>query len=132
MNKKELLEGHNKEEQILISKMMDKMEEAKQKNKLTNTDFLDGYQIRICTEILNKAKFNNYIFFGGYEEAERKVAIIYPEKYDEEMLKKNYNKILKVGRTIADLDHSLQIREVHVREALLFRRMAPMAEGMGI
>ena len=49
MNKKELLEGHNKEEQILISKMMDKMEEAKQKNKLTNTDFLDGYQIRICT-----------------------------------------------------------------------------------
>ena len=43
MNKKELLEGHNKEEQILISKMIDKMEEAKQKNKLTNTDFLDGY-----------------------------------------------------------------------------------------
>ena len=35
MNKKELLEGHNKEEQILISKMIDKMEEAKQKNKLT-------------------------------------------------------------------------------------------------
>ena len=45
---------------------------------------------------------------------------------------RSYNKILKVGRTIADLDHSLQIREVHVREALLFRRMAPMAEGMGI
>ena len=33
MNKKELLEGHNKEEQILISKMMDKLEEAKQKKK---------------------------------------------------------------------------------------------------
>ena len=81
MNKKELLEGHNKEEQILISKMIDKMEEAKQKNKLTNTDFLDGYQIRICTEILNKAKFNNYIFFGGYEEAERKIIVFYPDKF---------------------------------------------------
>ena len=81
MNKKELLEGHNKEEQILISKMMDKMEEAKQKNKITNTDFLDGYQIRICTEILNKAKFNNYIFFGGYEEAERKIIVFYPDKF---------------------------------------------------
>ena len=63
MNKKELLEGHNKEEQILISKMIDKMEEAKQKNKITNTDFLDGYQIRICTEILNKAKFNKYFLW---------------------------------------------------------------------
>ena len=81
MNKKELLEGHNKEEQILISKMIDKMEEAKQKNKITNTDFLDGYQIRICTEILNKAKFNKYIFFGGYEEAERKIIVFYPDKF---------------------------------------------------
>ena len=61
--------------------MMDKMEEAKQKNKLTNTDFLDGYQIRICTEILNKEKFNNYIFFGGYEEAERKIIVFYQEKF---------------------------------------------------
>ena len=41
MNKKEIIEGKTKEEQILISKMLDKMEEAKQKNKLTNTDFLD-------------------------------------------------------------------------------------------
>lgn len=81
MNKKELLEGHNKEEQILISKMIDKMEEAKQKNKITNTDFLDGYQIRICTEILNKAKFNKYIFFGGYDEAERKIIVFYPDKF---------------------------------------------------
>ena len=40
MNKKELLEGHNKEEQILISKMMDKMEEAKQKKQNNKYRFL--------------------------------------------------------------------------------------------
>lgn len=39
---------------------------------------------------------------------------------------RSYNRILKVGRTIADMDHSFQIREAHVREALLFRRMVPM------
>lgn len=33
MNRKELLEGHNKEEQILISKILDKIEEARQKIK---------------------------------------------------------------------------------------------------
>ena len=81
MKKKQLLEGYNKEEQILISKILDKMEEARQKNKIVNTDFLDGYQARICAEILKKVKYENYIFFGGYEEAERKIIIFYPEKF---------------------------------------------------
>lgn len=81
MNKRELLEGYNKEEQLLISKMLDKMEEAKQKNKIVNTDFLDGYQARICAETLKKVKCEDYIFFGGYEEAERKIIILYPEKF---------------------------------------------------
>ena len=80
MNKKELVEGYNKEDQILISRMLDKLEEAKQRNKITNTDFLDGYKIKICEEILRKIKFEDYIFFGGYEEAERKIIIFYPEK----------------------------------------------------
>ena len=97
MNKKELLEGHNKEEQILISKMMDKMEEAKQKNKITNTDFLDGYQIRICTEILNKAKFNNYIFFGRYKEAKKKIIVFYPDKFKFIIENKKYmNKLCAI------------------------------------
>lgn len=81
MNKKEIIEGKTKEEQILISKMLDKMEEAKQKNKLTNTDFLDEYKMTICIEILKKIKFDKYILYGGYEEAERKIIIFYPKKF---------------------------------------------------
>ena len=81
MNRKEIIEGKTKEEQILISKMLDKMEEAKQKNKLTNTDFLDEYKMTICIEILKKIKFDKYILYGGYEEAERKIIIFYPEKF---------------------------------------------------
>ena len=39
MNKSILLDGKNKDEQILLSKILDKVEESKKKNKITNTDF---------------------------------------------------------------------------------------------
>ena len=80
MDKKKILERYKKDEQMLISKMLDKMEESKKKNKITNTDFLDRYQIRICEETLKKLKFSNYIFYGGYNEAERRIILFYPEK----------------------------------------------------
>ena len=63
-----------------------------------NTDFLDMYQISLVENFLKKIKFENYKLYGGYEEAERKILIIYPEKYDEIMLEKNYSKILKSVR----------------------------------
>lgn len=80
MNKQELLEGYKKEEQILIAKVLDKIDETKRKNKITNTDFLDGYQVKICEESLKRIGFENYMLFGGYDEAERKILIFYPEK----------------------------------------------------
>ena len=41
---------------------------------------------------------------------------------------RSYHRILKVSRTIADLEESEEIREEHVREALLFRRTSPFFE----
>ena len=38
------------------------------------------------------------VLFGGYGESERKILIIYPEKYNEKMIEKNYHKMLKVVR----------------------------------
>ena len=35
---------------------------------------------------------------GGFENAERNILIIYPEKYDMSMVEKNYSKIIKVIR----------------------------------
>lgn len=112
MSKKDLIEGYKKEEQMLISKMLDKVEETKQKNKITNTDFLDGYQMRICQDTLSKIKFENYISFGGYEEAERKILIFYPEKLKfivNDAVDENHNLIVD-NKTFSDKLCAIRIR----------------------
>lgn len=99
MNKQELLKEYKKQEdKICLSQVLDKIEFSRTREKIEYTDFLDMYQVALVENFLRKIKFENYKLYGGFEEAERKVLIVYPEKYDENMLKKNYNKILKVVR----------------------------------
>ena len=99
MNKQELLKDYRKQEdKICLSQVLDKIEFSKTREKIENTDFLDMYQISLVENFLRKIKFGNYKLYGGYEESERKILIIYPEKYNESMLEKNYYKMLKVVR----------------------------------
>ena len=99
MNKQDFLKDYKKQEdKMLLAQVLDKIEFVKTRGKLEYTDFLDMYQISLVENFLKKIKFENYKLYGGYEEAERKVLIIYPEKYDEIMLEKNYSKILKAVR----------------------------------
>ena len=99
MDKQQLLKDYKKQEdKICLSQVLDKIEFSKVKNKLEYTDFLDMYQISLVENFLRKIKFENFVLFGGYEDAERKILIIYPNKYDTSMLEKNYDKILKIVR----------------------------------
>lgn len=99
MNKQELLKDYRKQEdKICLSQVLDKIEFSKTREKIEHTDFLDMYQISLVENFLRKIKFENYKFYGAYEESERKILIIYPEKYNESMLEKNYSKMLKVVR----------------------------------
>lgn len=99
MNKQELLKDYKKQEdKICLAQLLDKIELSKKNNKIEFTDFLDMYQVSLVQNFLRKIKIDNCKLYGGYNDAERKVAIIYPENYTDEMLKKNYSKILKVVR----------------------------------
>lgn len=101
MDKQQLLKDYKKQEdKICLSQVLDKIEFSKARDKIEHTDFLDMYQVALVENFLRKIKFENYKLYGGYEEAERKVAIFYPEKYDEKMLEKNYNKIVKIVRVL--------------------------------
>lgn len=99
MNKQELLKDYKKQEdKMCLSQLLDKIELSKKSNKIETTDFLDMYQVALVQNFLRKIKIDNCKLYGGYEEAERKIAIIYPENYTDEMLEKNYSKMLKVLR----------------------------------
>ncbi len=99
MDKQQLLKDYKKQEdKMCLSQVLDKIEFSKVKDKIECTDFLDMYQVSLVENFLRKIKIQNYKLYGGYEESERKVLIVYPEKYDEKMLEKNYNKIVKIVR----------------------------------
>lgn len=101
MNKQEMLKDYKKQDdKICLSQVLDKIESSKAREKIESTDFLDMYQVSLVQSFLRKIKFENYKLYGGYENAERKILIIYPEKYDEMMLAKNYNKLLKIVRVL--------------------------------
>lgn len=81
MNKQEILKQYGKEEdKLLAAKLLDKIQFASQKNQIQTTDFLDGYEQKIGLKVLQQAKCKTAIFYGGYEEAERKMIYFFPEK----------------------------------------------------
>ena len=96
MDKQKILNKYSKtEDKLLISKMLDKIELAKTKNKIQYTDFLDGYQNHLLEKILIQENEENYIISGGFEEAERKCITFYPEKL-KEVARVNYKSILPI------------------------------------
>lgn len=104
MDKQKILSEYKKQEdKILIAQILDKIEFSKQREKLEYTDFLDIYQISLVKSFMKKIDFENFVLYGGFENAERNVLIIYPEKYNISMVEKNYAKIIKAIRiTLGD------------------------------
>ena len=93
MDKQEVLKEYRKtEDRILLSQVLDKIEIAEKRNQIQYTDFLDMYQVALVKKFLNKNQLQNYILYGGFEDAERKIAIFYSDNYDKEIVEKNnYN-----------------------------------------
>ncbi len=94
MKKEEILEkGYKAEDKFLISKMFDKIEFCKKRKKMTYTDFLDLYEQKVLKKILNSYD-GNYFFYGGLEDAERKIIVFYPKDMEEYTVKKELKTIL--------------------------------------
>ena len=88
------------EDKLTIAKIEDKITLSKTRNKITNTEFLTIYQRDIIVKELNREKIKNYFFFGGYEDSESKILVIYPEKIGEQIARDSLKDILKVIRII--------------------------------
>lgn len=105
MNKQELLKSYkNEEDRLLVSKMLDQIALCSKRNKIQNTDFLDSRQKLLLEKVLKSNKIENYIIFGGFEDAERNVIIFYPEKWIKEIVEKNYASVMQVVEVLLPND----------------------------
>jgi RNA-binding protein YlmH len=104
LNKEEYI-SHIKDinKQIIMRKLLDKIEISINQHTIEYTDFLDPFERFLAKSILNR--FNNlkYLEFGGTSNSERKIIIIYPFYYIENDLD---NK-LKFLRIIGDINSLL-------------------------
>ena len=112
MDKTNLLNNYKRQEdKILLAQVLDKIEQMGKSQKIENTDFLDMYQVSLVETFLKKINFENYKLYGGFNDAERKILIVYPEKYTEEMLSKNYGKLFRIVRV--ELEEEVKGKYAH-------------------
>ena len=83
-----VLNKYNEEDKLILSKIIDKISFCDKRNQIQVTDFFDLGKQELVKKFLTYQKISNYMFYGMYEEAERKVVIFYPEKL-ENLIKDN-------------------------------------------
>ena len=66
----------NEEERLFVSKILDKINQTKTRNQITNTDFLSMYEQKLSRKILESQKEENYIFYLPEENIEKVMLII--------------------------------------------------------
>lgn len=100
MNKEEILKKVPKsEDRLIVAKVLDKLYLSEKTNKVTVTDFLDPRVQNIVSVCLNSINIDNYLFYGGYEGAERSVVVFCPRNmpinYEPELA--GFFKVLKIN-----------------------------------
>ena len=117
MDKQELLKQFPKqEEKLLASKILDKLKFTHTKNQVQVTNFLDMYEQNTANKVLQINNETNYILYGGYEEAQRKMLFMYPNKMQEIFLNeevKNPAIIQKIKVISIKLPQELQGKYKH-------------------
>ena len=98
MNREILNDYREKDDKVLLAQVLDKIEMCENRNKIEHTDFLDLAQIELVQKFINKIKIENYMSYGGFEQAERKIFVIYPEKFNSEVVEKNLSNIVQIVR----------------------------------
>lgn len=115
MDKEKIFEKYkNEEERILISKLFDKIGYVEKQNKLQYTDFLSPLELQILKNVLNIINYKNYVIYGGIEESQRNIIILFPEKLRELFTNQSfdYNSICNCIRIVnksENYDHKVYL-----------------------
>ncbi len=73
----------NTEDKLLISKIEDKARQCSENSMITNSDFLDMHQKSVAASLRLPYPDVRMVFYGGFEDAERTVAVFLPEYIEE-------------------------------------------------
>ncbi len=91
MGKKNILMHFRPEEHLFVERSLDYVEHASLKNRLVVTSFLDPREVAILASIVQRDPNLVFLTDGGYEQAERKRALIAPDYYVENPGLFNFN-----------------------------------------
>lgn len=85
MNKTEIINkiSSDPEQKILLSHIFDLCERRNGRNVVTSSDFMSEPDSRLAEILINSIKAENFMLFGGYDEAERKCAVFLPDYFSE-------------------------------------------------
>ena len=107
MDKSKILEKYKREEdKLLVSKLFDKIALMEKTNKIQVTDFLSPIELQLLKDVLNMVSFKNYMIYGGTNNAQRNMVVIFPEKL-EDIFKENnfdFNSICNCIRILNNCD----------------------------
>ena len=67
------------EDKLTVAMTEDKREQCENNYMMTNTGFLDMRQQSLCQNVLRQGGSVRGFFYGGFEEAERRIAVFVPE-----------------------------------------------------
>ncbi len=86
MTKKELLDrcAHSGEERIMLARAMDKLELAQNRGIPACTSLLSPAEQAVLTDLLHAWGSPRHLFYGGYEDAERRVCAFLPDWQEED------------------------------------------------
>ena len=70
------------EDELLLARALDRLGKAERKNVPGSTAFLTGREQELVKKLMLGANISGASFFGGYEGAERAVAVYIPDYYD--------------------------------------------------
>ncbi len=89
MNKTEIINKITSDpaQRILLSHIFDLCERRDGRNVITASDFLSESDAHSAENLINTVKAENYMFFGGYGDAERKCVVFLPDYYTEDDIK---------------------------------------------
>lgn len=75
---------NKKEEKIFAARVEDQIRACENKYMMTHTDFLDLHQRSLAESVIRSTGFRKYGFYGGYDDAERVIAVFLPDYIEQD------------------------------------------------